>query len=101
LAFAESSDNPLAVSKDGHDKGMFQLRDIYNKARGVIDPFDPVESVGHANTILLASFKVFKAWRPAIAAYRQGDGGVLTNGITYDSSKYVSRILARFSRSKE
>ncbi len=95
LAKNESNFNPNALSPDGHDRGMFQLRDTYNKIRGIQNPFDPVESYQHATKILLANFKTFKSYKLMLAAYRQGVQGVKDHGIDPISRLYVNRILKR------
>lgn len=89
IAAAESDWTPGAVSRDGRDRGMFQLRDTYDRARGVRDPFDPVESAGHAARILRADYVALGSWDLAIAAYRQGAGGVLRHGVGW---WYVRRV---------
>lgn len=89
VARAESGFTPRAVSPDGHDRGMFQLRDRYDAARGVRDPFDPVESAGHAARILREGYDELGDWDLAIAAYRQGAAGVRAHGVGW---WYVRRV---------
>jgi soluble lytic murein transglycosylase-like protein len=89
IARAESGFDPLAVSPDGRDRGMFQLRRDFDEARGVIDPFDPVESVGHAVRILEDARARLGSWDLAVAAYRQGVRGVRRDGAT---RWYVARV---------
>lgn len=90
VAAAESSLQHDAISPDGRDRGIFQLRRDYDAERGVVDPFDPVESTRHASRILAENFAQLKTWRRAIAAYRQGVRGVRENGV---DQWYVDRVL--------
>jgi membrane-bound lytic murein transglycosylase MltF len=98
LALNESNMNPNAISKDGMDRGLFQLRKIYDKLRGVINPFDPVESTHHAITILQNNYSIFHNTPKMLAAYRQGIGGVQKNGIDHGSKAYVKRIISAFNK---
>ena len=91
LAYVESNYDTYAIGPDKHDRGMFQLRDRYDKARGVINPFDPVESYKHATKILLDNFSALHSWRKAIAAYNQGLTSVNRDGIRVH--KYVKHVL--------
>lgn len=90
IARAESDFTPGAVSPDGHDRGMFQLRDLYDAQRGVVDPFDPEEAAVHAARILRDGYEYFGDWERAVAAYRQGVGGVLEHGVGW---WYVRRVM--------
>lgn len=89
VAAAESGLDPLAVSPDGRDRGMFQLRRDYDEARGVIDPFDPVEALGHARRILAADYLALGSWDAALTAYRHGRAGYLAHGV---DAEYVSKV---------
>jgi len=93
LAHAESDFDTYAISRDGHDKGMFQLRDTYNKLRNVKNPYDPVESARHASRILLDNLIECKTTVRALAAYRQGTNGVKKHGITKESYLYAVKII--------
>jgi len=42
IAFAESSFNHLAVSKNGMDKGLFQYREIYYPGKNIFDPREQI-----------------------------------------------------------
>jgi soluble lytic murein transglycosylase-like protein len=90
IARAESAFQPKAISLDGRDRGMFQLRMDYDRSRGVVDPYDPVEAVGHAVRILEANMDELGSWRLAIAAYKQGVRGVRENG---PDRRYIDRVL--------
>jgi hypothetical protein len=96
LALAESDMRPDAISKDGQDRGMFQFRKAYDKLRGIVNPFDPVESVGHAIKLLSEKLTVHKKTSIALASYRQGDYGVKRDGITKRSTKYIHDIITAF-----
>lgn len=92
LARTESGFDPTAISLDGHDRGMFQLRDKYDVERGIRDPFDYVESVNQAAKLLFGHYKYFGDWTLAIAAYRQGRRGVENYG---PDMWYVNRVLQK------
>ena len=93
-ALAESSMNPDAISKDGHDRGMFQFRDTYDAERGIKDPFNPVESVGHARDILLDNLAELPL-PLAITAYKWGKAGARAHGI---DQEYVAKVLRYATR---
>jgi membrane-bound lytic murein transglycosylase MltF len=90
LAYVESRYDNYAIGPDKHDRGMFQLRDKYDKCRGVVNPFDPVESYKHATKILLLNFKYTHSWDKAIAAYNQGLASVMRDGIKVN--RYVKKV---------
>lgn len=88
VAFAESSFDPLAISRDGFDCGLFQLRAHYNIERGVANAFDPVEATRHAEKILAQGIAEL-GLDGGIASYRQGIRGVRRFGI---ERWYVDRV---------
>jgi len=93
LAFAESSERDDAIGDGGQSIGRYQLREIYHEARaarwGEYDPRDPTEAGIIAGLIYMENLAALGNEDDAIAAYRQGIGGVRKNGAT---SWYVERV---------
>jgi soluble lytic murein transglycosylase-like protein len=94
VAFAESSFNRWAVSADGLDLGMFQLRSLYNRERaekwGEFDPFDTMQSARIAALILRENYERFGRWDKAVAAYNQGSTGVRLRGV---KKSYIAKVF--------
>jgi hypothetical protein len=95
VMMAESSGRHLAVSPDGLDHGLFQLRVLYHDERakrwGPFDPFDPGESALIAARIIAADRAALGDWRLAVAAYKQGRSGV-KRGLTPATLRYLTKI---------
>ena len=93
LAFAESSERDDAIGDGGQSIGRYQLREIYHEARaarwGEYDPRDPTEAGIIAGLIYMENLAALGNEDDAIAAYRQGIGGVRKNGAT---EWYVERV---------
>ena len=102
VAMAESSMRPDAVSADGLDRGMFQLRSIYDAERaekwGAFDAFDPLSSARIAALILREDYSRLGSWDLAIASYRQGVRGVRRRG---PDRWYVDRVRGMACRSTQ
>lgn len=104
VLMAESEGKADAVSKyrpDGYrDEGIAQLNNRYLKYFAwkynnsvKVDPFSPKSAIPVAAQILANNYKLLGNWIEAIAAYRQGVYGVLSNGVTHESSIYVEKVL--------
>lgn len=89
IARAESAFDPLAVSPDGRDRGMFQLRRDFDSERGVDNPYNPVEAVHHAIRILEADMDALGSTDLALTAYRRGRAGARRHGV---DREYVARV---------
>jgi hypothetical protein len=86
VAHAESDFNPLAVSPDGRDRGMFQLRDGCTDVR---DPFDVAEAAHVAAGILARDRAELGSWPLAMTAFRWGRRGARAHGVDWE---YVQRV---------
>ena len=95
-AVVESDITPSAISKDGQDRGAWQFRKKYDKARGIVNPFDIVESARHAEDLLYACFAKHKTTLTALASYRQGDTGLKRDGVSSRSRRYCREAIAAF-----
>jgi hypothetical protein len=73
---------------------MFQLNEKYHDERagkyGEYDAYNPEQAVLIAGYIMAHNLSVFRDYRNAIAAYRQGVAGVIKNGRT---DWYVNRVI--------
>ena len=92
VAAAESDGDPRALSHDGRDRGLFQLRRDFDEYRGVVDPFDPLEAMGHAQRILWADYRALGRWDKAITAYAHGRTWTRIHGV---DREYVRRVYDR------
>ncbi|VVB61465.1 Transglycosylase SLT domain protein [uncultured archaeon] len=94
IAGTESGYNPAAVGDDGISVGMFQLNEKYHEERalkyGEYDAYNPEQAVLIAGYIMTHNLHVFRDYRDAIAAYRQGVTGVRRHGRT---DWYVNRVI--------
>jgi len=99
IAIAESGEHDNAIGDGGESIGRFQLREIYHEARaaawGEYDPRDSTEAAIIAGRILMDNFARLGDMDLAIAAYRQGVGGVMRDGAT---GWYVERVRKGASR---
>lgn len=94
IARAESTERDGAIGDDGISRGRMQLNSHYDAPRarawGKFDPFSPIDSVRIASCIFQDNLKQLGGDEDlAIAAYRQGVGGVLRDGPT---GWYVARV---------
>jgi len=89
IAKVESDYDPLAVGEDGHDKGMWQFRDLYNEERRLINPFDPVESTEKAIVLFTSNLDYFCDVERAISAHKRGRRWVSIHGV---DEEYVSLV---------
>jgi len=95
IAATESYFKERATGDNGLSHGMFQLHSRWHEERvkkwGKFNPFDPEEAAIIAGYVLADNFATFGGnWDKAIAAYRQGVGGVRKNGI---GKWYVDDVL--------
>ena len=99
IAMTESGGNPDAVGDDGVSIGMFQLNEKYHEERaskyGEFDARNTEQAILIAGYIMHHNLLIFKNYKDAIAAYRQGISGVIKNGRT---DWYVNRVI-RYGKS--
>jgi soluble lytic murein transglycosylase-like protein len=104
VILSESSGDPGCVSPyrlDGHrDEGIMQLNSKYldyfswKFNRGVkVHPFSPSSSIPVGARILAFNFRYYENWVEALAAYRQGIGGVNKNSVTHASFCYIDNVF--------
>jgi hypothetical protein len=95
IAEVESDCTELAVSRDGLDCGMFQLRSLFHSERsnkyGKFNPFDACDSARIASLILFDAYKRFHNWPMAITAFHRGVKWTKTYGIDILYVKKVQR----------
>jgi hypothetical protein len=90
IAHVESDFDPMAIGyKDGLDLGMWQFRVMYNRERGLVNPFDPVESTQKAIVLFQKNFAYLKTIDKAISAHKRGRGWVQKHGIDKEYIKLV------------
>jgi len=89
IAATESDFDPLAISKDGADLGMWQLRSFYNRERGIKNPFDPIESTRWAAKNFGKNMAYFGNVDKAISAHLRGRAWVKRHGI---DREYLRRV---------
>jgi soluble lytic murein transglycosylase-like protein len=98
LVWTESRYNPLAVSKAGA-AGLGQLMPGTARELGVINRFDPLESLSGAAKYLRQMLDKFGVVHLALAAYNAGPGaverarGIPRNG---ETPAYVRNVLLRW-----
>jgi soluble lytic murein transglycosylase-like protein len=97
LAKIESGYDPRAVSPAGA-QGLFQLMPATQDARGVRDPFDPVQSARGGLGFLASLSQRFGDWRAALAAYNWGpkrleDAIAEGRAIHPDVRAYVDKVI--------
>jgi hypothetical protein len=95
IAAAESDFISSAIGDKGLSHGMFQLHSEWHDSRvskwGEFDPFNPEEAVIIAGKIMAENLAALNGdLNKAIAAYRQGVGGVRKNGAT---DWYINAVL--------
>jgi len=98
IAMVESGERDTAVGDDGISIGRFQLNERFHSLRarsyGEYDPRDPYQAAYVAARILQDDYTALGSWRLAIAAYRQGIGGVRSHGAIM---WYVNRVCVKIS----
>ena len=94
IARTESDFTELAVSKDGLDLGMFQLRSKFHWERdrryGHFNPFDAMDSTRVAIGILTDAYHIFHSWPLAITAFHRGVGWTKLHNVDI---LYVKKVL--------
>lgn len=98
IAMVESSMDRLAVSHDGLDHGMFQLRCLFHEERarkyGAFDPFDAADSARIAVRILLDAHSRFRDWPRAITSFHRGVAWTRRHGV---DTIYIRKVALRSS----
>jgi hypothetical protein len=89
IAGAESSFQADAVSPDGHDRGLWQFRDLYDAERGLVNPFDPVEATRHAVKLFSKNFAALGSVNKAVTAHKRGAGWTRRNGV---DREYLAKV---------
>lgn len=104
VIITESNGDPSCASArraDGHrDEGIMQLNSKYldyfswkfNRGVAVL-PFAPASSIPVGARILAFNFRYYGNWVEALAAYRQGIGGVQKNSVTHASFCYIDHVF--------
>jgi hypothetical protein len=86
---AESSWRWWAVSRDGHDRGLWQMRDLFDAERGIVNPFDPIESTRAAVKLFTENFAYLGRVDLAVTAHKRGAGWARANGVDME---YLERV---------
>lgn len=100
LMFSESSFNASAVSQDGHDFGLMQIRDCNNdwlkEKLGVTDMLNPYENIRAGLYILRGLFEKYDDSSKVVMAYKMGEYGasVLWENGVYETNA-SRRVLAK------
>lgn len=98
VMFRESSYNVQAVSEDGRDHGLFQIRDVNNErleaAIGVTDMYDPYQNIRAGLFMLRELFEKYDDPRKVLMAYNMGEYGasVLWEQGVFDTT-FTRRVL--------
>lgn len=100
LMFSESSFNAAAVSQDGHDFGLMQIRDCNNdwlkEELGVTDMLNPYENIRAGLYILRGLFEKYNDSSKVVMAYKMGEYGA---SVLWDKGVYETtasqRVLAQ------
>lgn len=100
LMFSESSFNASAVSQDGHDFGLMQIRDCNNdwlkEELGVTDMLNPYENIRAGLYILRGLFEKYDDSSKVVMAYKMGEYGA---SVLWDKGVYETtasqRVLAQ------
>ena len=88
IPVAESHFDADAVSPDGMDRGMWQYRKTYDAERGLVNPFDPLESTRLAAREFRAHFAALGSVELAVTAHHAGLAGARRNGVDWE---YIAR----------
>src|SRR5215471_16673733 len=93
----------VKVETDGHvhrissagAMGPAQLEPGTARALGVVDPFDPAESLDGAARYLHAQLRAFHDTRLAAAAYNAGPGAIVGHAVPHNGQTeiYVGRVM--------
>ena len=86
IARVESDWHRYAISPDGQDLGLFQLRGRYHRG---VDLFDPVAATREARATLAYNRKVLGTWDRAITAYHRGIAWTQAHGV---DREYVALV---------
>lgn len=100
LIATESGYSPWAISRAGAG-GLAQLMPATATELGVMNRFDPVQSIEGGARYLRRMLDRFGSISLALAAYNAGPGSVLrAGGIPYngETAGYVAQVLRRWSR---
>lgn len=96
---AESSYQRTAISSAGA-KGLMQLMPVTAKRFGVIDPFDPAQSINAGAQYLYKLLNEFKTKKLALAAYNAGEGTVRRHNKQIppypETQRYVSKVMGLY-----
>jgi soluble lytic murein transglycosylase-like protein len=95
VARVESAFDPMAVSHAGA-QGLMQLMPQTAQAMGVIDPFDPAQSIEGGARYLRKMLDRFEVLELALAAYNAGPTAVTRYGGIppfEETRRYVGRVL--------
>jgi hypothetical protein len=91
IAGAESSFDPLAIGLDGHDRGLWQYRDLYDAERGLVNAFDPVESTRLAAKEFQEHLAALGSVELAVTAHKRGKAGARLHGV---DREYLAKVKA-------
>src|SRR5258706_618414 len=99
LIWQESRFDPTAVSRAGA-QGVAQFMPATANARGLADPFDPIESIAHSAKLLRDLRREFGNLGLAAAAYNAGPGRVRgwlagRRGLPRETDAYVRLITGQ------
>jgi hypothetical protein len=103
VAVTESHMNPRAVSRAGA-RGLMQLMPASQAGLGVVDPFDPVESIRGGARYLAEQVGRFRSFELAAAAYNAGPtavaraGGIPANA---ETPTYVARVMGLYQHFRD
>lgn len=103
VAVAESRMNPRAVSPAGA-KGLMQIIPSTARHLGVVDPFDPLQSIHGGASYLADQVARFGDFPLALAAYNAGPGAVDRHGGIppyRETQVYVQRVLGLYQHFRD
>src|SRR5439155_112726 len=94
LIWQESRFDPTAVSRAGA-QGVAQFMPATASARGLADPFDPIEAIAHSAKLLRDLRREFGNLGLAAAAYNAGPGRVRVHPGRAGATRLAPRARAR------
>lgn len=103
VCVAESRMNPRATSPAGA-KGLMQLVPSTASHLGVVDPYDPAESIRGGAQYLADQVARFGSFELALAAYNAGPEKVKRAGgvpAIHETQTYVARVMGLYEHFKE